>query len=154
MIEIGPGPGGLTRALLDAGAKHVIAIEADARCVAALRELEAASGSRLAVHHADALAVSLPDLCPPPRKIVAHLPYNIGTALLIRWLEDIYRDVGTYQSLTLMFQHEVAERIAAPPGGKEYGRLSVMAQWLCVVTPQLTLPPGAFSLRRRCVPPC
>jgi len=145
IIEIGPGPGGLTRALLQAGAKHVIAVETDPRCVEALQELVAASDGRLSVQHADALKISLPTLCPGPRKIVSNLPYNVGTALFTRWLDDGYAQPGSYASMTLMFQQEVAGRIAAPPGGKDYGRLSVISQWLSEITPHFVLPPGAFS---------
>lgn len=144
VIEIGPGPGGLTRALLKAGAT-VVALEKDARCVAALAELKEAFPNQLSIVEADALEAELPSLAPPPRKIVANLPYNVGTALLLKWLDDIYRAPDTYQSMTLMFQREVAERITASPRGKEYGRLSVLAQWLCETVHHFDLPPGAFS---------
>ncbi|MBV8938861.1 MAG: 16S rRNA (adenine(1518)-N(6)/adenine(1519)-N(6))-dimethyltransferase RsmA [Alphaproteobacteria bacterium] len=144
VIEIGPGPGGLTRALLEAGAKHVHAIEKDARCVAALAELQKAY-PQLHVIEADALAVDLPQRTPAPRAVIANLPYNIGTALLLQWLKEIAENPQCYAFLTLMFQKEVAERIAAAPGGKAYGRLSVLAQWLCRVQPAFDLPPGAFS---------
>lgn len=144
VVEIGPGPGGLTRALLRAGA-HVYAVEKDARCIAALKELEAAYPGKLRIVEADALTVDPTALAPAPRKIVANLPYNIGTALLVRWLELVWRQGReAFDNMTLMFQKEVAMRIAAPPGGKEYGRLSVMAQWLCEVTPCFAVPAGAF----------
>lgn len=142
-IEIGPGPGGLTRALLAAGA-NVVAIEKDARCVAALAELQAVYPGKLGIIEQDALQADLPALTSAPRKIVANLPYNVGTALLIQWLEDAACG-GAYLSMTLMFQREVAERIWASPSSKAYGRLSVIAQWLCEVTHHFDLPPGAFS---------
>jgi len=144
VIEIGPGPGGLTRALLQAGAS-VIAIEKDQRCVGALEELRQVFPERLSIIEADALEADLPALAPAPRKIVANLPYNIGTALLLKWLDDVCRAPDAYQSMTLMFQREVAGRISAEPGGKDYGRLSVFAQWLCETGHHFDLPPGAFS---------
>ncbi len=126
IVEIGPGPGGLTRALLAAGARRVVAIERDPRCLAALGELAAVYPERLDVVAGDALALDPAELSDPPRKIVANLPYNIATALLLGWLNRI-RD---YESLTLMFQREVAERLVATPRSKTYGRLSVLVQWL------------------------
>jgi 16S rRNA (adenine1518-N6/adenine1519-N6)-dimethyltransferase len=140
IVEIGPGPGGLTRALLLEGAKHVTAIERDERCIAALRELEAAFPDRLTIVEGDALTIDIPSLVPAPRKIVANLPYNIATPLLLRWLDD----ARAYDSLTLMFQKEVAERLAAPTDGDAYGRLSVLAQWLCKVHLAFDVPPQAF----------
>jgi 16S rRNA (adenine1518-N6/adenine1519-N6)-dimethyltransferase len=140
VIEIGPGPGGLTRALLLEGARHVTAIERDARCLEALAELAAAFPGRLTVFEADALETIPSRLAPAPRKIVANLPYNIATPLLIGWLGDI----GAYQSLTLMFQKEVAQRLAAAPRSKEYGRLSVLTQWLCRVELVFDVPGSAF----------
>jgi len=125
-IEIGPGPGGLTRALLELGAARVVAIERDARCVAALDGLADAYPGRLEVIEGDALAIDAAALGTPPRCIVANLPYNIATALLVRWLARIRE----FTSLTLMFQREVAARLAAAPHTKEYGRLSVLTQWL------------------------
>ena len=125
-IEIGPGPGGLTRALLELGAARVVAIERDARCVAALDGLADAHPGRLEVIEGDALAIDAAALGAPPRRIVANLPYNIATALLVRWLARIRE----FTSLTLMFQREVAARLAAAPHTKEYGRLSVLTQWL------------------------
>jgi len=139
-VEIGPGPGALTAALLATPAESVTAIEIDPRAVALLRPAEAASGGRLRVLEADALAVDIPALVPPPRRIVANLPYNIASALLVRWL----REAAAYLSLTLMFQQEVAERICAAPGTAAYGRLSVLAQWRCEARLLLRLPPGAF----------
>jgi 16S rRNA (adenine1518-N6/adenine1519-N6)-dimethyltransferase len=141
VIEIGPGPGGLTRALLASQAASVLAIEIDARAIAAMNELALSFPGRLSVLPADALKTSLPPLTPAPRAIVANLPYNVGTPLLIRWLAE----AGAYQSMTLMFQMEVAERIFSPPGTKAYGRLSVLAQWLCDVEIVLHVPASAFS---------
>ncbi len=141
VIEIGPGPGGLTRSLLQTGAARVIAVELDGRCVTALRELEAVAAGRLAVVEGDALTVDLEALAPPPRAIIANLPYNIATPLLIGWLKRI----DAYRGLTLMFQKEVADRIAARPGGKTYGRLSVMSRWRAEVRMALTLPARAFT---------
>jgi 16S rRNA (adenine1518-N6/adenine1519-N6)-dimethyltransferase len=140
IIEIGPGPGGLTRALLLEGARHVTAIERDRRCIAALEELAAAFPGRLAVIEGDALAIDPREIATTPRKIVANLPYNIATALLLRWLPGI----EGYQSLTLMFQKEVAQRLAAAPRSKDYGRLSVMVQWRCAVRALFDVPPSAF----------
>jgi 16S rRNA (adenine1518-N6/adenine1519-N6)-dimethyltransferase len=140
VIEIGPGPGGLTRALLVEGAQHVTAIERDQRCIAALRELEAAFPGRLTIIEGDALAIDPASVTAAPRKIVANLPYNIATPLLIGWLGNI----RAYESLTLMFQKEVAERLAAAPGDDAYGRLAVLTQWLCTVKLAFDIPPQAF----------
>ena len=126
-IEIGPGPGGLTRALLAAYPGEVVAVELDRRAIGALFELQAAWPGQLRVIEADALGIDLPAVTVPPRKIVANLPYNIGTRLLLRWLHEI----DAYEGLTLMFQKEVAERLTAAPGTEHYGRLSVVTQWLC-----------------------
>ena len=144
-IEIGPGPGGLTRALLELGASRVVAIERDARCVAALGELAASYPGRLEIVDGDALAIDAAALGAAPRRIVANLPYNISTALLVRWLTDLARDPRTYESLTLMFQREVAERLAAKPRSKDYGRLSVLAQWLCKVELCFNISKEAFT---------
>lgn len=140
IVEIGPGPGGLTRALLAAGARRVVAIERDPRCLAALAELAVLYPERLNVVAADALTVDPVRLSNPPRRIVANLPYNIATALLLGWLDRI-RD---YQSLTLMFQREVAERLVAVPRSKSYGRLSVLVQWLAEPQIMFEIPPRAF----------
>jgi 16S rRNA (adenine1518-N6/adenine1519-N6)-dimethyltransferase len=140
VIEVGPGPGGLTQALLEEGASRVVAIERDRRCLAALRELAAVYAGRLDLVEGDALELDPAALTPAPRKIVANLPYNIATVLLLRWLGRI----GDYQSLTLMFQREVAERLVAPPRGPAYGRLSVIAQWLTEPKILFDLPPRAF----------
>lgn len=140
VIEVGPGPGGLTRALLDTKAKHITAIEYDKRAVAAITSL-AATTSRLSIIEADALKADLISLVPAPRAIVANLPYNIGTLLLINWLQQ----AREFQSMTLMFQLEVAERICAQPDSGAYGRVSVLTQWLCEVTMLMRIPAGAFA---------
>jgi 16S rRNA (adenine1518-N6/adenine1519-N6)-dimethyltransferase len=145
VIEIGPGPGGLTRALLLEGACHVVAVERDERCLGALEELAQAFPGRLEIIADDALKVETSSLGPPPRRIAANLPYNISTGLLLRWLHDIAAEPGCYNSLTLMFQKEVAERLFARPGCKSYGRLSVVTQWLCAVRPLFNLPAAAFT---------
>lgn len=143
--EIGPGPGGLTRSLLRAGAQHVVAVEYDPRAVAALQSLQEAAAGRLDVVRADALEIDLLDLAPrPPRRIVANLPYNVATPLLIGWLRQIRTHPGAWQSLTLMFQREVAARLAASPGSSAYGRLTVMTRWLCDVALCFDLPPQVF----------
>jgi 16S rRNA (adenine1518-N6/adenine1519-N6)-dimethyltransferase len=145
VIEIGPGPGGLTRALLASDAARVIAIELDRRAVAAMTELAEASSAarnsgRLTVIEADAMQVDLPELVPKPRQIVANLPYNVASPLLVRWL----RQASEFEQMTLMFQREVAERIVAAPGTAAYGRLSVLAGWICETHIALRLPPAAF----------
>jgi 16S rRNA (adenine1518-N6/adenine1519-N6)-dimethyltransferase len=140
VVEIGPGPGGLTRALLAAGAAGVTAIERDQRCVEALQELVMAYPERLRVIAEDALEIDPKSLVPTPRKIVANLPYNIATALLLQWLPEL----DAYQSLTLMFQKEVAARLAAKPRSSAYGRLSVLVQWTARVTALFDVAPHAF----------
>lgn len=139
-IEVGPGPGGLTRALLETRAAHVTAIEYDKRAVAAITQL-AATTNRLTVIEADAIKADLPALVPAPRAIIANLPYNIGTLLLVNWLQQ----AAEYHSMTLMFQLEVAERICAAPNSGAYGRVSVLAQWLCEVTILMHIPASAFA---------
>ena len=141
VIEIGPGPGGLTRALLDTPAICVYAVERDDRCIAALAEVVQAHPERLVVHAGDAMKVDVTTLCPAPRVIVANLPYNIATPLLIGWLERITE----FDSLTLMFQREVAERMAAKPRTKDYGRLTIITQWLTHVEKKFDIPPNAFT---------
>lgn len=126
VYEVGPGPGGLTHALLDAGAS-VVAVERDRRCIPALAELQQAFGGKLEVVEADALEIDEPALVGEGAHVVANLPYNVGTALLLKWLGGPWPP--WWQSLTLMFQKEVAERIVAEPGSGAYGRLSVAAQW-------------------------
>lgn len=144
VLEIGPGPGGLTRALLAEGTRHVVAIERDARCLPALAEVAAAYPGRLTVLEGDALALDpLPHLTPPIR-VAANLPYNVGTELLVRWLTPAAWP-PFWDSLTLMFQKEVAERIVAAPGSKAYGRLSILAQWRCDARIAFEIPPRAFT---------
>ncbi len=143
VLEIGPGPGGLTRALLAEGARRVVAIERDARCLPALAEIAAAYPGRLEVIEGDALAIDPATLLAPPVRIVANLPYNIGTELLVRWLTPpVWPPFWT--SLTLMFQREVAERIVAAPGSKAYGRLSILAQWRSSARIVFEIPARAF----------
>ena len=144
VLEVGPGPGGLTRGLLAEGARRVLAVEKDARCLPALAEIAAAYPGRLEVINDDALAIdSLAHLTPPIR-VVANLPYNVGTELLVRWLTPPSWP-PVWQSLTLMFQKEVAERIVAKPGSKAYGRLALLVQWRCEARIVMTLPPEAFT---------
>lgn len=128
VVEVGPGPGGLTRALLAQGAKRVVVIERDRRCLPALEEIAAAYPGRLTIVEGDALGTDMAALVKGPARIVANLPYNIATPLLVGWLQTEPWPPW-YDSLTLMFQKEVAERIVAAPGGKAYGRLGVLAQW-------------------------
>ena len=146
VVEIGPGPGGLTRALLISGAKRVVAIERDARCLPALAEIAEAYPGRLSVIEADALSTDIAALAGDhgPVKIVANLPYNIGTELLVRWLTPP-RWPPRWQSLTLMFQKEVAQRITAEPGRGAYGRLAVLAGWRTRSRIVFDLPPQAFT---------
>lgn len=144
ILEIGPGPGGLTRGLLAEGARRVVAVEKDARCLPALSEIAAAYPGRLDVLNADALTVDAAKITRPPIRIVANLPYNVGTELLIRWLTSAQWP-PSWESLTLMFQREVAERIVARPGTKAYGRLAILAQWRSTARIVMTLPPEAFT---------
>lgn len=141
VIEIGPGPGGLTRALLQSPARSVHAIEKDERCLAVLYDLRDHFGDRLRIIPGDALETDLPSLVPAPRKIVANLPYNVGTPLLLKWL----RQIDAFDRLTLMFQAEVADRLSAVPRTKAYGRLSVITQWLCEVRPAFNVSKDAFA---------
>ena len=141
VIEVGPGPGGLTRALLETGAAHVIAIERDDRAVAIAHELAAAYPGKLEVIAADALEVDLSTLGTAPRRIIANLPYNISTPLLIDWLSKIQ----AFASITVMLQKEVVDRLAAAPDTAAYGRLSVLTQWLCQVQPLFNVDRKAFT---------
>ena len=143
VLEVGPGPGGLTRGLLAEGARRVLAVEKDARCLPALAEIAAAYPGRLEVVQGDALALDVAAHLTPPVKVVANLPYNVGTELLIRWLTPPAWP-PFWTSLTLMFQKEVAERIVARPGSDAYGRLAILAQWRADARIVLTLPPEAF----------
>lgn len=144
VLEIGPGPGGLTRGLLASGARKVLAIEKDARCLPALQEIAEVYSNRLEILSGDALEIDPLQHLTPPIRVAANLPYNVGTELLIRWLTPAQWP-PYWESLTLMFQREVAERIVAQPGGKAYGRLSVLAQWRTDARIVLSLPPGAFT---------
>jgi 16S rRNA (adenine1518-N6/adenine1519-N6)-dimethyltransferase len=141
VIEIGPGPGGLTRALLIEGAAQIIAVERDPRCIEALAELADAAQGRLAIVAGDALEVDAASLGTPPRRIVANLPYNVSVPLLVGWLEK----AAAFASLTCMFQKEVADRITAAPGGKSYGRLAVLANWRCRTRRLFEVPGRAFT---------
>ncbi|MEM7752711.1 MAG: 16S rRNA (adenine(1518)-N(6)/adenine(1519)-N(6))-dimethyltransferase RsmA [Pseudomonadota bacterium] len=144
VLEIGPGPGGLTRGLLASGARRVVAVEKDSRCLPALAEIADAYPGRLEVVEADALEIEVMQYLTPPIKIAANLPYNVGTALLTRWL-DPPDWPPFWDSLTLMFQREVAERIVAKPGSKAYGRLSILAEWRSEAKIVMDLPPQAFT---------
>jgi 16S rRNA (adenine1518-N6/adenine1519-N6)-dimethyltransferase len=150
IYEVGPGPGGLTRALLAEGAARVIAVERDRRCIAALEEIALAYPGRLDIVSADAMALDETELLrerniAPPLRIAANLPYNVGTALLVKWLTA--PDWPPFwESLTLMFQREVAERIVSAPGSAEFGRLAVLAQWR-------TQPRILFDVDRRAFTP-
>jgi 16S rRNA (adenine1518-N6/adenine1519-N6)-dimethyltransferase len=142
VVEVGPGPGGLTRALLDTEAATITAIEIDPRGVAAAEELASFyPPGRLRVIAADALKIDVISLIPEPRQIVANLPYNVGTPLLIGWL----RQIAHFERLTLMFQEEVALRIVAEPDTSAYGRLSVLVQWTCSASLAIRVPPEAFT---------
>jgi 16S rRNA (adenine1518-N6/adenine1519-N6)-dimethyltransferase len=140
VIEIGPGPGGLTRALLLEGAPHLTAIERDDRCLAALADLVRAADGRLTLQPGDALETDFANLAPPPWQVVANLPYNIATPLILNWVAQ----AGNFTRITVLVQKEVAERLAAKPGGKTYGRLAVAAQWRCDVRMLFDIGPKAF----------
>ncbi|QJF51001.1 16S rRNA (adenine(1518)-N(6)/adenine(1519)-N(6))-dimethyltransferase RsmA [Roseobacter ponti] len=144
VLEVGPGPGGLTRGLLAEGARHVLAIEKDARCLPPLAEIADAYPGRLTVIEGDALKTDPLASLRPPVRVAANLPYNVGTELLVRWLTP--PDWPPFwESLTLMFQREVAERIVAQPGGKAWGRLAILAQWRADARIVMQLPPEAFT---------
>jgi 16S rRNA (adenine1518-N6/adenine1519-N6)-dimethyltransferase len=144
ILEVGPGPGGLTRGLLMEGARNVLAVEKDPRCLPALAEVAAHYPGRLTVIEGDALEIDPLAHLTPPIRICANLPYNVGTELLVRWLSPpAWPPVWT--SLTLMFQREVAERIVARPGDGAYGRLAILAHWRTDARIVMTLPPEAFS---------
>jgi 16S rRNA (adenine1518-N6/adenine1519-N6)-dimethyltransferase len=138
VFEIGPGPGGLTRSLLLTDARNVIAIEFDNRAISALESLKNAAQERFHIVHGDALSSDLEDLgknfqSSAPYIVVANLPYNIATPLLVQWLFKIYQNETLFSELVLMFQKEVAQRIVAKPSTKAYGRLSILTQWLCEI---------------------
>lgn len=140
VIEVGPGPGGVTRAILENDAKQLTVIEKDERCLELLADIRAAYPDRLTVLNADATNVPAQTLGKAPRSIIANLPYNVGTLLLTGWLKHI----DAYSSFTLMFQKEVAERLTARPKSSAYGRLSVLTQWLCETEILFTVPPSCF----------
>ncbi|MDT2032426.1 16S rRNA (adenine(1518)-N(6)/adenine(1519)-N(6))-dimethyltransferase RsmA [Planktomarina sp.] len=144
VLEVGPGPGGLTRGLLAAGARRIVALEKDPRCMPALVQIAAAYPGRLDLFNADALDFDMRGQLTGPVRVVANLPYNVGTELLVRWLTP--KDWPPFWStLTLMFQKEVAERIIATPGTKAYGRLGILAQWKSTPSVVMELPPEAFT---------
>lgn len=145
VFEIGPGPGGLTRSLLRSGAKKVIALEFDERAVKALQPLQEASEGALEVYYKDALEADLTQMAEGPRVIVANLPYNIATPLLVGWLRQMREQGQAFDRMVLMFQKEVAQRITAPVNSKHYGRLGILSQWLCVAHILFDLPPSVFS---------
>ena len=144
VLEIGPGPGGLTRSLLNEGARQVVSIEKDNRGIAALEEIKSLFQGRLRLLEGDALSMNVTRYLPDPIKIIANLPYNIGTERLVRWLKS-KNWPSFWQSMTLMFQKEVANRIVARPGSKAYGRLSVMSQWRCNTKIAFNIPATAFT---------
>ena len=144
ILEIGPGPGGLTRSLLNEGARKVVAIEKDSRCIEALEEIQTTFPGRLKLLQGDALSTNASEHLADPVRIIANLPYNIGTELLVRWLTSKTWP-SFWQSMTLMFQKEVANRIVASPGSKAYGRLSVMSQWRCDTKIAFNVPASAFT---------
>lgn len=144
VLEVGPGPGGLTRGLLAEGARRVLAVEKDERCLPALQQIADAYPGRLDILVGDALEIDLARHLSSPIKVVANLPYNVGTELLTRWLDPGHWP-PFWDSLTLMFQREVAERIVAQPGSKAYGRLSILAQWRTEARIVMDLPPEAFT---------
>ena len=144
VLEVGPGPGGLTRGLLASGARRVVALEKDRRCIPALAEISDAYPGQLDVFNADALDFDISSHLTVPIRIVANLPYNIGTELLIRWLTP-KEWPPFWSTLTLMFQKEVAERIIATPNSKAYGRLAILAQWKTNPSIVMELPPEAFT---------
>ena len=141
VIEVGPGPGGLTRALLETQAASITAVEIDPRAADAIRALAEEHPGRLSLLEADAMATDLVTISNAPRQIIANLPYNVATPLLIGWL----RQAALWERLTLMFQLEVAERIAAAPDTEAYGRLAVLAQWTCTTSLLMRIPPSAFT---------
>lgn len=150
VFEIGPGPGGLTRGILTAGAGKLIAIEYDPRAIKALQSLQEAAAGRLVIVQQDALRCDLADIAkehnaPAPFLVIANLPYNIATPLLTGWLSEVHADSGKYREFVLMFQKEVAQRIAAKVDDKVYGRLSIISQWLCECKLAFDVPASAFT---------
>lgn len=146
VVEIGPGPGGLTRAILESDARHLTAIEKDTRCIDALQPLQAHYGARFTLLEADALRTPIATLGQAPRVVIANLPYNIGTQLVIDWVHAVAQHgPALLQHCTIMLQKEVAQRMAARVGDEAYGRLSVLLQQYCDATLLFDIPPGAFS---------
>jgi 16S rRNA (adenine1518-N6/adenine1519-N6)-dimethyltransferase len=144
VLEVGPGPGGLTRGLLAEGARRVLVVEKDARCIPALQDIAAIYPGRLTILQGDALEIDASAHLTAPIKVVSNLPYNVGTELLIRWLSPaVWPPFWT--SLTLMFQREVAERIVARPKGDHYGRLALLVAWRADAKIVMHLPPEAFT---------
>lgn len=140
VFEIGPGPGGLTRAILKANPQKLTVVEMDDRCIAIMEEIKSLVGERLEIINGDALKIDFSKLGNAPRHIISNLPYNISVPLLTGWLMEI----NNFNSLTLMFQKEVADRITATPGNKNYGRISVLAQLLCKIERLFDLNPNCF----------
>ncbi len=140
VIEVGPGPGGLTRHILDHPIDHLYVIEMDSRCIEIMEELREHYPKQLSIIAGDALKVDCLQLGKPPRKVISNLPYNVSVPLLFQWLEHI----KDFESLTLLFQKEVAKRITAQPRTSDYGKLSIMTQWCCDVSMVFDIPPGAF----------
>jgi len=143
VIEIGPGPGGLSRSILEHRPEQLVVVEQDQTLTNLLEEIKGYH-SNFSVYFADALKTDVTALGPAPRKIIANLPYNIATPLMLRWLEKWHSDPHSFSSLTLMFQKEVVDRLIAKPRSKAYGRLSVMVQWICEVEAKFHLPPHVF----------
>ena len=141
VIEVGPGPGGLTRAILENGAKRLTVIEKDERCMPILEQIQAAFPDRMTVMNTDALTVDAAALGNAPRVVISNLPYNVGTLLLTGWLKR----ARAFAGFTLMFQKEVAERLIAKPRTADYGRLSILTQWLCEAQILFTVPPSCFT---------
>lgn len=146
VVEIGPGPGGLTRAILESAAASVNAVEKDSRCIAALTPLADYYPGRFHLHEADALNISLAELAPAPRAVIANLPYNVGTQLIVNWVHDVAQHgTAALQRMTVMLQKEVAQRMVARVGDDAYGRLSVLLHQYCDATIMFDVPSGAFS---------
>ena len=150
VIEVGPGPGSLSRTILNQGPKRLIAVERDHRLEGILGEITAAD-PRFSLHFADALETNLTHLGPAPRRVIANLPYHVATPLLLGWLKQWHKDPGAFASLTLMFQKEVVNRLTATPRSKAYGRLSVMAQWICQLRACFDVPPHLFLPRPKVI---
>lgn len=145
VIEVGPGPGGLTRAILASSAAHVTAVEKDSRCIAALAQLKEVYGDRFSLHEADAMKLDLTAMEPSPRVMISNLPYNVGTALIIDWLQQAaLHGTQALEGFTVMVQKEVAERLTAKVGDEAYGRLSVLVHQFADAEMLFDVPPAAF----------